>query len=222
MVNLLETKNLKLRSVFCIPELPRSPPELMVRNRELIILAGQSGSQVVTVRNPIEEAPKLSLAYPATLAPSDDPDASRIAPIVADIKSVLEAALNRAPSRDESNPLAHEFYWPLDLRVPDRAKVLLADLEGGLGIPIDVTLPGAKPIRWLLRLEAQTKNFPGWVVVDFGTTNSTVTLHDTWDYSPFEGFPDEQEDYLRQSLADWLRLSAHEALERIGRRHEGD
>src|SRR5262249_4784654 len=77
-------------------------------------------------------------------------------------------------------------------------------------IPFQVDYPNAAPAQGLLRVETRQQGFPGWVVIDLGTTNSTVTVHDNWPIVPLQGLPQEQEDFLRQRLAGWLAQSAAE------------
>ena len=46
--------------------------------------------------------------------------------------------------------------------------------------------------------------YPGWFAIDFGTSNSTVTLYDPKQVNPPKNLPKEQESCLRQLLADWI------------------
>lgn len=46
---------------------------------------------------------------------------------------------------------------------------------------------------------------PGWIAIDFGTSNSTATILNTRERVPADGFPPEQEARFRKSLQDWLR-----------------
>ncbi len=58
--------------------------------------------------------------------------------------------------------------------------------------------------------EKQQKRFPGWFALDFGTSNSTVTLFDPIEVPIAEILPKEQEMRLRESLitmAEFSRLS---------------
>lgn len=48
------------------------------------------------------------------------------------------------------------------------------------------------------------KRFPGWLALDFGTSNSTVTLFDPIEVPIAEILPKEQETRLRHRLAEWL------------------
>ncbi|MBD2616210.1 molecular chaperone [Nostoc punctiforme FACHB-252] len=54
--------------------------------------------------------------------------------------------------------------------------------------------------------------FPGWLAIDFGISNSTVTLYDPIGVPMASSLPKEQEMRLRQLLAQWLNLPATNAL----------
>ena len=56
------------------------------------------------------------------------------------------------------------------------------------------------------------KGFPGWLALDFGTSNSTVTLFDPIEVPIAEILPKEQEMRLRKLLASWLSSPATTAL----------
>ncbi|ODH02975.1 molecular chaperone [Nostoc sp. KVJ20] len=56
------------------------------------------------------------------------------------------------------------------------------------------------------------KPFPGWLAIDFGTSNSTVTLFDPIEAPIASNLPKEQEIRLRQRLAQWLSSPATNAL----------
>ncbi|MBD2296575.1 virulence factor SrfB [Anabaena sphaerica FACHB-251] len=60
--------------------------------------------------------------------------------------------------------------------------------------------------------EKPKKRFPGWFALDFGTSNSTVTLFDPIEVPIAEILPREQELRLRQRLAEWLNSPAGSAL----------
>jgi len=64
--------------------------------------------------------------------------------------------------------------------------------------------------------EKSPKRFPGWFALDFGTSNSTVTLFDPIEVPIAEILPREQELRLRQRLAEWLNSPAASALPDIG------
>ena len=56
------------------------------------------------------------------------------------------------------------------------------------------------------------KRFPGWLALDFGTSNSTVTLFDPIEVPIAEILPKEQEMRLRQLLGAWVSSPATVAL----------
>ncbi|MEH2460497.1 molecular chaperone [Nostoc sp.] len=60
--------------------------------------------------------------------------------------------------------------------------------------------------------EKQQKRFPGWFALDFGTSNSTVTLFDPIEVPIAEVLPKEQEMRLRDRLSQWLSSPASVAL----------
>ncbi|NES99450.1 MAG: molecular chaperone [Sphaerospermopsis sp. SIO1G1] len=64
--------------------------------------------------------------------------------------------------------------------------------------------------------EKPKKRFPGWFAVDFGTSNSTVTLFDPIEVPIAEILPREQELRLRQRLTEWLTSPPQLALPDIG------
>ncbi|WP_427160865.1 molecular chaperone [Aliinostoc sp. HNIBRCY26] len=59
------------------------------------------------------------------------------------------------------------------------------------------------------------KRFPGWLAVDFGTSNSTVTLFDPIEVPIAEVLPREQEIRLRDRLSQWLNSPAIIALPEV-------
>ncbi|HYW19423.1 MAG TPA: molecular chaperone [Nodularia sp. (in: cyanobacteria)] len=56
------------------------------------------------------------------------------------------------------------------------------------------------------------KRFPGWFALDFGTSNSTVTLFDPIEVPIAEILPKEQEMRLRDRMVEWLSSPASVAL----------
>jgi molecular chaperone DnaK (HSP70) len=59
------------------------------------------------------------------------------------------------------------------------------------------------------------KRFPGWFALDFGTSNSTVTLFDPIEVPIAEVLPREQELRLRDRLSQWLSAPASIALPEV-------
>jgi hypothetical protein len=60
--------------------------------------------------------------------------------------------------------------------------------------------------------EKPKKRFPGWFALDFGTSNSTVTLFDPMEVPIAEILPKEQELRLKYRLSQWLSSPAASAL----------
>jgi hypothetical protein len=58
----------------------------------------------------------------------------------------------------------------------------------------------------------QEQGHPGWLAIDFGTSNSTVTLFDPIEVTIAELLPKEQQTRLLERLAAWLGSSATVAL----------
>lgn len=58
----------------------------------------------------------------------------------------------------------------------------------------------------------QRKPFPGWLAIDFGTSNSTVTIFDPIEVKIAQLLPKEQQTRLLKLLATWLTSPANEAL----------
>ncbi len=58
----------------------------------------------------------------------------------------------------------------------------------------------------------QQESYPGWLAIDFGTSNSTVTLFDPIEVAITELLPKEQEECLLNLLAAWLCSSAADAI----------
>ncbi len=54
--------------------------------------------------------------------------------------------------------------------------------------------------------------FPGWIAIDYGTSNSTVTLFDTRRVPRPTSLPKEQANDLRDRLSQWLASPASKAL----------
>ncbi len=67
--------------------------------------------------------------------------------------------------------------------------------------PMSVLIPNLKPMEPSKKREI---TYPGWFAIDFGTSNSTVTLYDPKVIVTPDSLPTEQEVRLRDRLAAWL------------------
>jgi hypothetical protein len=68
--------------------------------------------------------------------------------------------------------------------------------------------PSQKKQTSQLLAEKTAKDYPGWFAIDFGTSNSTVTLYDPRRVDPPKNLPKEQERRLRELLAQWVNQRA--------------
>ncbi|MEM9275519.1 MAG: molecular chaperone [Cyanobacteria bacterium P01_F01_bin.143] len=59
------------------------------------------------------------------------------------------------------------------------------------------------------------QKYPGWFAIDFGTSNSTVTLHDIKKIRHQEDLAIEQKQALRDELAKWFDILAYEKIDRV-------
>lgn len=49
--------------------------------------------------------------------------------------------------------------------------------------------------------------FPGWIAIDFGTSNSTIAVYDPLEIRPVKGLPEEQLLRLQKKVLAWLKES---------------
>lgn len=68
----------------------------------------------------------------------------------------------------------------------------------------------------------QNIQYPGFLAIDLGTSNSTVTLHDTKRIIMPRGLPQEQKQKLRNNLEKWLTLEIPKELESIHQQEWSD
>jgi hypothetical protein len=105
------------------------------------------------------------------------------------------------------------FELPLQIQFSEEAKraLLTATNKGPLRVPLVTEVPGGMAEHSLF-LKCHEKPHPGWVAIDFGTTNSTVTLFDPKVVAADKGLPAAQEAFLRRCLEEWLTLTPGDAL----------
>jgi hypothetical protein len=94
--------------------------------------------------------------------------------------------------------------WHADLALqldPEARRLLWERSQGG---PLEVTaraeVPGKASCELTLRLLAQEDVFKGLIAIDFGTSNSTVTLYDPGVVEDLTGLAPEQETRLKELL----------------------
>ena len=193
--------------------MPGQPPGLVLRPRQTTVILGESASLTVEVAHPrLGSLPGLRLLYPQSLVDPQTPNLAQFAGMLAELRPGLESALAISPTHGDSRGPVEEYRFAFTVQAPASVGNELTRLRDGLSVPVEVHYPEARPAQGLLRIESRQQGFPGWLVIDLGTTNSTVTVHDNWPLLPLQGLPEEQEEYLRQRLAAWLGKSAAEAL----------
>ena len=108
----------------------------------------------------------------------------------------------------KANPcqLNQRLTQPVNCNLQIKVDYFDSDAEGN---PIQ-SVP--KNIEANCNLWYSPKRFPGWFALDFGTSNSTVTLFDPIEVPIAEILPKEQEMRLRKLLGAWLSSPATVAL----------
>ena len=212
----------KICKLFSSP-LPDQPPELVVENREgQIVTVDEPARLVLRVRYARGNTlPEIALLYPETVVAPDDPISGALENVLPDLRKSLNSALELTAKRYDTSGDATTYHLNFTPRLDQRTKSCLTELSESLLVPLQATLEGAEPVRALLRLETKQQQFPGWLVIDFGTTNSTVSVFDPRSIPPQEGLHPEQEEVLRERLLHWLGLPAEEAI-RGGRHFAND
>jgi hypothetical protein len=151
---------------------------------------------VLTLRienRPANVAPRLLVTDPLADAP--------------ELGAALAAVLTGALQRTAEGPGAETWRAELSLRLEPGPRRLL--WERSLGGPLEVyaraEVPGHVSCEFLLRLLCQEDLFKGLIAMDFGTSNSTVTLYDPGVVEDLTGLAPEQEARLKELLTDLIR-----------------
>ncbi|MBW4496539.1 MAG: virulence factor SrfB [Oscillatoria princeps RMCB-10] len=123
-------------------------------------------------------------------------------PLGGDVKCTLQAVVEYFDSDAEGNPF-------LSVRKTIAAACLLLTPEASpqpVATPVEQNPPiyASAPQSQMNPAQSVPISFPGWFALDFGTSNSTVTLFDPKVVSPPDSLPKEQELRLRQRLAQWV------------------
>ncbi|NEP01026.1 MAG: molecular chaperone [Symploca sp. SIO2E9] len=117
---------------------------------------------------------------------------------------------------------SHLCYPFLFLDPPDRSQLeeenMISETNNlGANEPMSDQIRPLPPIERTSATEKSHKNpeinYPGWLAIDFGTANSTITLFDPRLSNSHDGLPKEQEFHLQKRLLqEWLSSSASDAL----------
>jgi hypothetical protein len=127
-------------------------------------------------------------------------DALADAPELASAMATLLAG--KVQRASDGTGAAEVWRAELALQLEPSARRLL--WERSLGGPLDVyaraEVPGQAACEVLLRLQCQEDLFKGLIAMDFGTSNSTVTLYDPGVVEDLTGLAPEQESRLKELL----------------------
>jgi hypothetical protein len=146
-------------------------------------------------------ANRPAAALPRLVLEDSFPDAPQLG---TELTTLLNAELKRS-----ADPLSGDWeIWrtELTLQLEPEARRLL--WERSLGGPLEVAaraeVPGKASAELLLRLLCQEDVFKGLMAIDFGTSNSTVTLYDPGVVEDLTGLAPEQEHRLKELLLSEL------------------
>lgn len=103
-------------------------------------------------------------------------------------------------SLESSHAEAHLTFFP---NAPFQKQITSSELTL-ISPPPTTTQKQEKPIP-----KTSENPFPGWLAIDFGTSNSTVALYDPKEVAPMRGLAKEQLQALQRETLRWLRSSPH-------------
>jgi hypothetical protein len=142
------------------------------------------------VNRPADLVPRLALA-------DSFPDAP---PLAAALTSLLGVELRRAPDPAPGGWEVWRAVLALQLE-PEARRLLWERSQGGpLEVAVRAEVPGKASCELTLGLLCQEDVFKGLIAIDFGTSNSTVTLYDPGVVEDLTGLAPEQENRLKELL----------------------
>jgi hypothetical protein len=142
------------------------------------------------VNRPAEAPHRVVLADALTDAPQ----------LEAEVATLLEEALQRVGDWQPGGPETWRAVWHLKLS-PEARRLLWERSQGGpLELTARVEVPGKAAAEVGLRLMCQEDVFKGLIAMDFGTSNSSVTLYDPGVVEDLTGLAPEQESRLKELL----------------------
>jgi hypothetical protein len=174
------------------PPLPTAPCRIELEPAHLTLIdRGEPVGLTVRIANrPADVTPRLLLADAFLDAP----------PLNAALAALLAAGLQRSP---DHAPGGWEV-WRTELALqlePEARRLLWERSQGGpLEVACRVEVPGKAAAELALGLLCQEDVFKGLIAIDFGTSNSTVTLYDPGVVEDLTGLAPEQENRLKELL----------------------
>jgi hypothetical protein len=171
---------------------PKGPCRIELEPAHLTLIdRGEPAGLTVRVANrPPDGLPRLALA-------DSFPDAPQLA---AGLTTLLAAQLSRAA---DPGPGGGEV-WRTELALqlePEARRLLWERSQGGpLEVAARAEVPGKASHELTLKLLCQEDVFKGLIAIDFGTSNSTVSLYDPGVVEDLTGLAPEQENRLKELL----------------------
>jgi hypothetical protein len=152
---------------------------------------GDPAELTVRIINRPAEAPhRVVLADALTDAPQ----------LEAEVTALLEEGLQRAGEWQPGGPETWRAEWHLKLS-PEARRLLWERSQGSpLELTARVEVPGKAAAEVGLRMLCQEDVFKGLIAMDFGTSNSSVTLYDPGVVEDLTGLAPEQESRLKELL----------------------
>jgi hypothetical protein len=179
-------------AVYAVPvQASDGPCRIEVEPAQLALVdRGEPASLVVRVANrPADAQPRLVLADLFHDAPE----------LGAALATLLGTALKRS-----SEAAGGWEVWRAELALqlePEARRALWErSLGGSLEVTVRAEVPGKATCELPLRLFCQEDVFKGLIAIDFGTSNSTVTLYDPGVVEDLTGLAPEQEARLKELL----------------------
>lgn len=137
--------------------------------------------------------------------------------LLAHLKRASESIRDLPPvAGPESADGVHEYLLSTRLNVSGQERKILADLthERSLMLALTVHASGALPAPLTVEVESVAGQFPGQFAVDFGTSNSTITIYEPKEITP-RPLPIDQLEELRSQFARWLAKPPDKVLEGV-------
>ncbi|MFB2891592.1 molecular chaperone [Aerosakkonemataceae cyanobacterium BLCC-F50] len=146
-------------------------------------------------------------------------------PLTQSVNCYLQVTVEYSDSDETGNPLLsvrNHIAASCHLWFPDPQQWFPGFEELPIESPVESTSQSIKSTLTKMNPEQSSNNsakkekrFPGWFAVDFGTSNSTVTLFDPMEVPIAELLPKEQEVRLRERLLQWLSSPSALALPNV-------
>jgi hypothetical protein len=196
---------------------PPQPPTLEVTpydcDVQILLTTGvRAEPAIITIKvnNPIAGSiPRMVVRTPDAVR---DPETRQV------LIDTVQSPLVRQSVRESDGQ--ETYVASLELRLTDASKQALAKETNArpLTIGLAAELPGptadAAPLAVVehqLTLRCDEGDFPGWLAIDFGTSNSTVTIYDKSEARQLP-VPRELDEFLRQKLIAWIGEQAADAV----------